>query len=96
MKTIFRREIGDGIFNKCWSVAECPGVLLLEVCFKRRDALPYLTCKNGISQAGTEFVFGYILKNGNGIMIKVLPSTRREFVENLLALLVPSPPQIGG
>jgi len=50
--------------------------------------------KYGIPKPRSKLIFRDILEDSHGVVIQVLPTPGRKLLENLLALLVPGPPQI--
>ena len=52
--------------------------------------------KIGVLQVHAQLVIRHFAQDGDGIMIKILPAARREFLKQILRLLVPAPPQVAG
>ena len=73
-----------------------PGVLPAHIRIKNLQDVPDALRENRILQAHVQLVFGNVLQNGDRIVIKILPAARGQLLKNLLAFLVPGPPQVFG
>jgi hypothetical protein len=73
-----------------------PGVLPVHIRVKNFQDAPDALRENRILQAHVQLVFGNVLQNGHRIVIQILPAARGQLLKNLLAFLVPGPPQVSG
>src|SRR5207248_1692354 len=96
VKTKFSTEISDWILRQGWGVISRPRIFFSEISFEIVQYMAHALGEIRILQAHAQFVIGNFVQNGDGIMIKVLPPTRREFLEDFLCFLVPGPPKISG
>jgi hypothetical protein len=96
MKSKFCRKIRDGIFVEFGRMMVRPGLFVREVGMKIIQNGAGAGGKMAVLQARAQFLLRHFAQNGDGIMIKILPAARREFVKEILRLLIPAPPEIAG
>ena len=89
-------EIGGGIFFQRGRVFVRPGGLVVHVRVERLQHGADAVAKLGVLQADAQLVIRNFMQHGHGVVVEILPAARGEFVENLLRLLVPGPPEIAG
>jgi hypothetical protein len=49
-----------------------------------------------VLQADVKFIFGNFMKNGDSVVIQVLPRTGRKLLKKFLGFLIPGPPKVAG
>ena len=89
-------EIGDGIFLQCARVAAAPGVRALEVFVEVGQHPAHAFAEGRVLQMRAQLLLGDFAQDGHGVVVKILPATRREFLEDFLRALIPGPPQVAG
>ena len=92
VKTIFGSEICHRVSYQGGCVSGCPHIFPVHVGIEGCQDAPDPPGKNRILQAHVQLILGNVLKNGDSVVIKVLPAAGREFLKYILALLVPGPP----
>ena len=94
MEAKFSGKIRNRILQQGRGVGLAPGCLFshvgLERCQHALDALG----KVRVLQTDAQFVIGYFVQDGHGIVVKVLPAAWREFLKNFLRFLAPGPPEV--
>src|SRR5260221_12233760 len=73
-----------------------PGERTVHVAIERSQHLPDAVGELLVLEALPEFVIRDCAQNRDGVVVEVLPPTRREFLKNILRFLVPGPPKIVG
>ena len=73
-----------------------PGVLCGKVTLEVFQDFTYALGECRVLQPYAEFVLGDIAQYGDGVVIKILPAARGEFLKNLQTFLIPSPVEIVG
>ena len=53
-------------------------------------------CEFRILKPHAQFVIGDFAQDRRGVVVKILPAPRRQFLKNFLRALVPSPPDVSG
>jgi hypothetical protein len=96
VKAEFGGEISDGIFVQFGGVRVTPGFLVAQIIVKVAQDRADAGGEVHILQAGAKFLLGNFAQHGHGVVKHVLPAARREFVEEVLGLLVPAPPKVAG
>ena len=82
------------MFEEGGRIRSRPGALLLQIGLEGAEHMPDALGKIRVLQANAQFVVRDFVQNRDGVVVEILPATRREFLENLLRFLVPGPPQV--
>ena len=87
-------EIRNRFADELRGVLSRPGFLGGQVMIEIRQNLLHPNREGRVLEANPKFVRGQFVENGNGVVVKVLPATRGEIVEEFLRILVPAPPEV--
>ena len=87
-------KIGDRILVQLRRVLVPPRVLLVEIRLEIVQHGAGVRLEARLLQMHAQFVIRHLAQNGDGVVKQVLPAARRQFLEQILRLLVPRPPQI--
>ena len=82
MKPKFGRKISDRIFEERRRMLVRPGILIPEILLERPKDTPDALRELRVLQTDPQFVIRNLVKNRDGIMIKILPAARRKFLED--------------
>jgi len=90
----FRREIRDGILVQFGRVLMAPGILVVQIIVKLAEHTAHAIGKARLLEMNPQFIFRNFAQHGHGVVPEVLPAAGRKPLEQVLRLLVPTPPEI--
>ena len=89
-----RREIRDGVLEQLGRILMAPGVLVRQVGLKLAKHAADAIREARFLEMNPQLIFRDLAQDGHGVVPEVLPAAWREPLEQVLRLLVPTPPEV--